>query len=96
MLKAVVQPKYKEDIFAVAIMNDDCLAGHLSKEKTGIFAKIIFYFVRACDTNTSTLEITGKATNQRDREGMKVSCKLYFSAEDSFIKILKQQLPIIL
>ena len=44
MLKTVVEPKNKEDKFAVAIMKDDCLVRHLSKENTGRFAKIIFFF----------------------------------------------------
>ena len=44
MLKAVVQPKNKEDKFAVAIMKDDCLVRHLSKENTGRFAKITSSF----------------------------------------------------
>ena len=93
MLKAVVEPKNKEDKFGVAIMKDDCLVGHLPKEKTGKFAKIIFYFLQACDLNTCSVEITGKAINQGDGKGMKMACKLYFLAEDSFIHILKQQLP---
>ena len=68
MLKAVAEPKNKEDKFAVAIMKGDCLVRHLSKENTGRFAKIIF-FLLACDTNT-----------QGDGKVIKVSCKLYFSA----------------
>ena len=92
MLKAVVEPKSKEDKFAAAIMKDDCLVGHLPKEKTGKFAKIIFYFLQACDLNTCSVEITGKAINQGDGKGMNLLCKLYFSAEDSFIHISKQQL----
>ena len=93
MLKAVVEPKNKEDKFAVAVMKDDCLVGNLPKEKTGRFAKIIFYFLQACNLNTCSVEITGKAINQGDVKGMKVPCKLYFSADDSFINILEQQLP---
>ena len=96
ILKVVVQPKNQEDKFAVAIMKDDCLVGHLPKEKTGKFAKIIFYFLQACDLKTCSVEITGKAINQGDGKGMKVPCKLYFPAEDSFTHILKQQLPKIL
>ena len=69
MLKAAVEPKSKEDKFAVAIMKDDCLVRHLSKEITGRFAKIIFFFLRACDTNT-----------KRDGKVIRVPCKLYFSA----------------
>ena len=45
MLKAIVEPKNKEDKFAAAIMKDDCLVGHLPKEKTERFAKTIFYIL---------------------------------------------------
>ena len=31
MLKVVVEPKTKEGKFAVAIIKDDCLVGHLPK-----------------------------------------------------------------
>ena len=92
MLKATMEPKNKKDKFAVAVMKNDCLVGHLPKEKTGRFAKMIFYFLRACDSNNCSVEIVGKAINQGDGKGMKVPCKLYFSAEDSFINILKDQL----
>ena len=85
MLKAVVEPKNKENKFAVLIMKGDCLAGHLPKEKTGKFAKIILYFLQAYDLNTCSVEITGKTINKGDGKGMKVPCKLYFSADDSFI-----------
>ena len=92
MLKAVVEPKNKEDKLVVAIIKDDCLVGHLPKKKTGSFAKIVFYFPRACCTNTCSLKSTGTAINQEDGKAMKMPCKLYFSAEDSFINILKQQI----
>ena len=53
---------------------------------------MIFYFLRACDSNTCSVQIVGKAINQGDGKGMKVPCKLHFAAEDSFINILKEQL----
>ena len=87
MVKVVVEQKDKENKFAVAIMKDDYLVRHLPKEKTGKFAKIIFYFLQACDLKTCSVEITGKAINQGDGKGMKVPCKLYFSAKNSFIHI---------
>ena len=73
-------------------MKNDCLVGHLIREKTGRSAKIILYFLRACIANTCSLEITGKAISLGDKKEMKMPCKLYFSAENSFINILKQQL----
>ena len=93
MLKEIVESKNREDKFAVAIMKDDCLAAYLAKVRTGKFAKNIFCFLRACDTNTCSQENTGKAINQGDGIGMKVPSKSYFSTAGSFIKILRQRLP---
>ena len=42
------------------------------------FVKIIFYFLRACDTNTCSVEITGKFINQEDGKGMKGCCNYIF------------------
>ena len=74
-------------------MKDDCLVKHLIKEENGIFAKIATYFLRDYYTNICSLKFTRKAINQGDGKTKKVPCKLHFSAEDSFINILKQQLP---
>ena len=54
-------------------MKDDWLVRRLPKENTGRFAKIVLYFLRGRDTNTCSLEITGKAINQGDGKEMKVS-----------------------
>ena len=42
MSKVVVEPRNKEDKFAVAIMKDDYLVGNLPKEKPGRFCKNYF------------------------------------------------------
>ena len=87
-----MEPDNIEDKFAVAIMKKECLVGHLPKGKTGRFAKTVFYFLRSCYSNSCFLKVTGKAINQGDGKGMKVPCKLIFSAEEKFINILKLQL----
>ena len=71
-LKAINKPKNVEDKFAVPIMKNDCLVGHLLKEKTGKIAKIVFYFLHVRDSNICLLEITSKSVNQGDGEGMKL------------------------
>lgn len=50
-LKTMIEPKNIEKKFAVAIMKNGCLFGHLPKEKPEKFPKIIFHFLRACDSN---------------------------------------------
>ena len=44
MLKAVVEPKNKEDKLAVAIIKDDCLVGHLPKKKLEVLQKLFSTF----------------------------------------------------
>ena len=93
MLTTVLEPTNIEDKFAVAVFKGDRLVGHLPLERTGKFAKTIFHFLRANISNKCSVEVTGKAINQGDGKGMKVPCKLYFSANENFIKILKEKLP---
>ena len=65
MLKGVVEPKNKEDKF--------CCCNH---ENVVIMLDIYqniklqdsFHFLQACDTNSCSLEITGKTINQGDRK----------------------------
>ena len=44
-LKVINKPKNVEYKFAVPIMINDCLVGHLPKEKTGKIAKNCFLFL---------------------------------------------------
>ena len=46
MLKAVVEPRNKEDKFAIAIMKDDCLVGHRPKKKLENLQKLFFTFYK--------------------------------------------------
>ena len=77
-LKAINEPKNAEDKFAAPIMKNDCLVGHLPKEKTGNFAKIVCYFLHVHDSNICSLKITSKAINQADGKGMKLQYKSFF------------------
>ena len=79
--------------FAVAVKKKKKLVGgHLPKGKTGRFAKTIFYFLKSCDDNCCYVKVTGKAMNQGGGMGMKVPCKLLFSAEEKFLRIFRFQL----
>ena len=93
MLTTVLEPTNIEDKFADAVFKGDRLVGHLPLERTGKFAKTVFHFLRANISNKCSVEVTGKAINQGDGKGMKVPCKLYFSTNENFIKILKEKLP---
>ena len=62
------------------------------KDKSGRFAKTIFYLLRADTKNNCTVVATYKAVNCGDGEGMQVPCTLYFKGHQKFIDILKKQL----
>ena len=60
--------------------------------KSGKFAKTIFYFLKANQLNSCNVIVRGKAVNEGDGKGMKVPCRLLFSAEERFINVLQKQL----
>ena len=42
-----MEPEKVMDKYAVAVINNDTLVGHLMKGESGKFAKTIFYFLRS-------------------------------------------------
>ena len=70
------EPSNPRDKYAVCVKKNECIIGHLPIDKTGNFAKTIFYFLRADKYIICGVEITGKPVNLGDGEGMAVPCKL--------------------
>ena len=50
--------------YALAVMNKDRAVEHLMKEKSGKFAKIVFFFQRADVSNMATIKRNGKGENK--------------------------------
>ena len=81
------------DKFAVAVKrSDESIVGHLPLGKSGKFAKIIFYFLKANEKHSCVINVLGKAINAVDGLGMKVPCRLLFFAEEKYINFLKEKL----
>ena len=59
-LTAVREPQNIVDKYAVSVTKAGKVVGHLMKGKTGRFAKIIFYFMRADKQNSCTTVVTGR------------------------------------
>ena len=75
VLHARMEPTNKKDKFAVTVIrHKNSVVGHLMKGKSGQFAKTIFYFLEAVKYHGCSVHVTGKAANQRDDKGMKISC----------------------
>ena len=72
------EPTNKIDKFAVAVMKEKKVVGHLPKGRTGRFSKTIYYFLNANENNSCNVEVTdGKAVNLGDGKGMRVPCTVY-------------------
>ena len=91
-LTTIMEPTNIQDKLAVAVKKKKKLVGHLPKVKTGRFAKTIFYFLKSCDDNCCYMKVSRKAINQGHGMGMKVPCKLLFSAEEKFLRTFRFQL----
>ena len=92
-LRVVMQPNNLMDKFAVAIEGNKLgVVGHLPLGKSGKFAKTICYFLKANKQNSCNVIVREKAINEGDGKGMKVPCRLLFSAKERFINVLQKQL----
>ena len=80
------------DRFAVAVLIEDKIVGHLPKGKLGRYAKTISYFLKARGRNSCTVIVTGNAVNLGDKMGMQVPCQLLFNGAEDHIRILQQEL----
>ena len=86
VLQAIPEPNNAVDKYAVCVLKDGEVVGHLKRGKLGCFAKTIFYFLEADQHSSCSVIIYG------DGEGMQVPCKLRISGQEKFVNILKKQL----
>ena len=67
------EPTNKKSRFAVAVIShENSVVGHLMKEKSGRFAKTIFYFLRASKYHGCRVRDTNKDVSQGDDKGTKI------------------------
>ena len=66
VLKTCMEPQNEVDKYAVAVAdNENNVTGHLPKEKSGKYAKTIFYFLKTDPLNICHNKITGKAKSYK-------------------------------
>ena len=91
VLQAIPEPNNAVDKYAVCVLKDGEVVGHLKSGKLGRFAKTIFYFLEADQHSFCSVIIKAdKAVNFGDGEGMQVPCKLRISGQKKFVNILKE------
>ena len=83
--------KYK---YPVCVKRENKIVEDLLFGKSGKFAKIIFYFLRADEFSSCKIVVTGKPVILGDGEGIQVPIKLIFTGIQKCIDILKRHLYI--
>ena len=68
ILRTRVEPENLIDKYAVALLTDYKIVGHLRKEKSGRFTKTIFYFLKASQMSSAVVTVEGKKVNVGDSD----------------------------
>ena len=76
------EPENENDKYAMTVTKDWLLIGNLNKEKTGQYARIVFYFLQANPMNTTNITVTGKRVNFGYRRAFQIPCKILFQGEE--------------
>ena len=92
ILQTQRQPDNPTDKYAVCVLKDAKVVGHLKKACNGRFVKTIFYFLRSDAYAKCSLRILDKPVNLGDNEGLQVPCVLQFEGQSRFIDTLKRNL----
>ena len=82
------KPDNPMDKCAVCVKKENKTVEHVLG-KSGTFAKIIFYFLRADELSSCKIVVTGKPVNLGDGEDKQVPCKLIFTEIKKCIDTLK-------
>ena len=87
-----MQPNNVKDKYAVAIFQEGKkkVIGHISLEKSGKFAKTIFYFLKTAKKTRYQIIVHGRAVSQNDGLRMKVPSRLLFTAEENSLLFSKK------
>ena len=89
-LTCQMEPGNALDKYTVAVIKNSSVVGHLTKGRSGKFAKTIFYFLYLDELNSYIAVVTGKAGNKKDGMRMQILCKLIFSGKKNIIEKLQK------
>ena len=85
-----MEPDNVKEKYAVAVLKEGEVVGHLMKGQNYKFAKTIFYSLRSDSFHTCEVKVAGKPVNKGDMMGMRVRCKLHLSGRKHFVDKLNQ------
>ena len=84
LLEVSTEPDHPVDKFAVAVIKNQNIVGHLKKGKTGRFEKTLFCFLRSDPYSKYHAKVTWKRCNLGDGDGLQVPCILYIFGQAAF------------
>ena len=91
-LSSEMEPNNIKDKYAVCVKKNNVVIGHLPLGKSGKFAKMIFYFLRADPYAKCVVVVTGKAVILGDGDGMQVPRMLKITGKKTLRDILTKEL----
>ena len=89
--KTCMEPQNEVNKYAVAVAdNENNVIGQLPKEKSGKYAKTIFYFLKTNPLNIYHAKVTGKTVNLGNNKGMRTLCLPQFTGSCKMMNILQE------
>ena len=88
-LETRIERENEFDKIAVSAIKNNIVIGHLTKGKSGRFAKTISFFL----STDNICRVAGKRVNLGDGDGLQIPCNLHFTGQAKFINKLKEILP---
>ena len=80
------EPENEMNKYVAVVTKDARVIDHLKKGKTGRYAKIVFYFLRANPINNASITVTGKRVNFGDGQGLQISAQFYSREKKNILK----------
>ena len=90
-----MEPLNPEDPYAICVMKNGSIVGHLEKGTSERFSQITFFFLRADRSASCRIIIMCHPVNLGDGKGQKVPCRLIFRGKSRLIAILQEQLNLL-
>ena len=87
-LRGEMEPTNIEDPYAVCVKKENLVVGHLERGYDGKLSQTIYFFLRADQSASCRITVTGHPVNMGDNLGMKVPCTIEVRGRREYIRVL--------
>ena len=88
LLRLRIEPTNPHDDFAVAVVKDGTVVGHVPKR----VSRVISYFLKK-DSSSGLCEVTGSRVNRGVGLGLEIPCRYKFYGHQAYVERLQSLLP---